>query len=396
MKTPFFYAYLIFSLIWIAPAEVFGGHRSPAAQGGSSDGGGTSCFNHLVNQGRRTLLDIAKVGFQDTAGEKIDETIVAEKVGFDEFNYQTTNAFQFARKRVQYWASLKLMSKFSELNTTLNQLDIYFTPSSPKKVNRAVLDADAVCTYDQLKPIIFFFNGRVHVSLEAWNELGFYSQAGAFIHEALRQRQILHNDKISDLLLQKLTAQILFGTAQSDAVALTQAMNLLNNPDTFKVDSAWISFCASYTKLRTNIKGEFFAGRSRAIKDASLSCTQHAQSSVEQQVQSIQTVIDDLQILLVAAANTGDNQVGLLLKSIYQDAMGVESALKSRMTMGLVDTALDSANRLNVLSLDGVFLMQVRDFLTNPASAPVGFEQTIERVKSSYSRMIESGVLLPD
>jgi len=194
---------------------------APAAMaqaGGSNGGGGTTCANPAVNSGQPILLDLAESGVNDpsSSGTRLQSTKVADAIAFDAVDLSMNAAAKLALTKIEEWRK----SPGSERSMALVEqgfihMNFYLTPLEIHRLSRVALPPNSVCKLADLRTTILYRDGSANISIPAWNALGLLSQAGMFIHESLRNVQILQELDGTDIDLERVTMTVLMKTPGS-------------------------------------------------------------------------------------------------------------------------------------------------------------------------------------
>ncbi|MGZ3773652.1 MAG: hypothetical protein ACXVCY_15100 [Pseudobdellovibrionaceae bacterium] len=184
-----------------------------AIAGGGSDGGGSLCFNRQINNGVPVLLD-----FVDKNNMYSEPPSTPEFDGTEEYRFipkefiHNLESYTSAKTLIQKWIEKQPSSK--ALNLLLNTLDSMVFSLDPNitEVIGASIDVNSKCQINSLVPVAHYSSGIVKISPNNWNFIGMKSRIGVFIHETLRQIQILHRLWPTDSELQEMTRFIVLKT----------------------------------------------------------------------------------------------------------------------------------------------------------------------------------------
>ncbi|KHD89837.1 MAG: hypothetical protein OM95_01890 [Bdellovibrio sp. ArHS] len=376
-----FLSLMMFTSLTVAPLLA-------SARGIGSSGGGTFCIKPELNGGQPVLLDLAlaKPNFQDRRGEQVHVTSVANLIGFDSFKHTETQAYQFAVSRVKAWT--QVMPELATLEATLQSLQMVVTPFSLTQVNRAVVDGQSACQAKDLAPVIFYVDGRAHVSIPSWNKLGFYSQAAAFVHESLRQRQILHKQPVDDATLQNLTGRIMLDTPVRDEAITHSGLFVGNAKAEARVLTAAKKACATlYKAANKDLPG---------LKQALAPVHQKMDAFCEAP-QADQVVIRDL--MDVTSETLASSKEGVVVRQailqIYNDLNHTLQLTVAGGIEALNPVAADSINAL-ALGTDDMAAVQIAQAYLDNGIKPEKMaeaESYIRSTRAQYKTLLEQNEL---
>ena len=199
----------------ISQAQTPGGlRRCPA---GGADGGGTTAIFPQGETSPPILLEafLARHDFIDPEVRRSRQFTHSRWItqhGIDSFNPQDEPGFLLAQQRLSVWESSSPIT-VKALRTTLSHTLYWFTYWDLGLLPE--YEAPASIPAGTLKTAVFYSPAVGAVfSANIYPRLGLTSQAGTFIHEALRQIQLAYGDGMSNRSLQKVTAKVLLSDPQ--------------------------------------------------------------------------------------------------------------------------------------------------------------------------------------
>lgn len=178
------------------------------AKGGSDTGGGNVCVSAI---GEATLLELIGTT-SHLKGDQLKSTKTMMKSGLDYLlDLPKSRAWKLAQDRLTALAA-KSPKTSALIQQQLGRIAPLETPFVPEIAISA--DVDGVqCNGVVKAAAIYKLPALIFISLPLYNAMDLESQAGLFIHEALRQIQIYGNGDGTDRDLQTLTREIMSGHA---------------------------------------------------------------------------------------------------------------------------------------------------------------------------------------
>lgn len=228
-RVPAFFAYNILMFIFLVMASLSavasprGG--SARAEGGNSDGGG--CVFTSVKKAPQ-LLDFVWTNTPLANFSKGDQIPTSQKMkleGVQTLNFTLLPSYQLAIEKVGKWKAKNeiFASALYSALISLNMLKIQATPYYFNDFDYTLCSLRPLMEEgDSVRPIIIFTKelGLV-LSVPAFNSLDPVSQAGLWIHEAIRLMQILGNYRIEESVMYGLTTTILAKAPESTSLDST-------------------------------------------------------------------------------------------------------------------------------------------------------------------------------